>query len=290
MNASKDFDVFHCPLEGIRLIEASAGTGKTWNICGLYLRLLLEQALDIQHILVVTFTNSATAELRTRIRNRIVELLAFLDSGLQGHDDFPAKLIAAIRDRAGPTPDVMMQRLRAALGTFDEAAIFTIHSYCQRALADAPFASGHPFTLELVEDDGDVRREAVHDFWRRYVATDHVSPALAGWLVAKKDTPAKWSALLGRWLAKPLSRIIWPAELAAARVLAPGTELSRTSVTARSHSPNASLPQAQAKGRSHSTSLELPDSPSTEPPDSPSAGLLHLPGEERSNSPSVRSR
>ena len=50
-------DVFACPLAGTQLIEASAGTGKTWNICGLVLRLLLEQRLQVQDILVVTFTN-----------------------------------------------------------------------------------------------------------------------------------------------------------------------------------------------------------------------------------------
>ena len=68
--APTPLDVFNCPLDGISLIEASAGTGKTWNICGLYLRMLLEQDLDIQKILVVTFTNAATAELRERIRAR----------------------------------------------------------------------------------------------------------------------------------------------------------------------------------------------------------------------------
>ena len=60
-------DVFGCPLEGANLIEASAGTGKTWAICGLYLRLVLERGLEVPQILVVTFTNAATAELRERI-------------------------------------------------------------------------------------------------------------------------------------------------------------------------------------------------------------------------------
>ena len=72
------FDVFDCPLDGTRLIEASAGTGKTWNLCGLVLRLLLERRLEVQDILVVTFTNAATAELRERIRSRIAETLARL--------------------------------------------------------------------------------------------------------------------------------------------------------------------------------------------------------------------
>jgi exodeoxyribonuclease V beta subunit len=83
-HAFEPLAVFECPLEGIRQIEASAGTGKTWNICGLYLRLLLEKRLEVQRILVVTFTNAATAELRERIRQRIVDTLAWLQAG---HDD-----------------------------------------------------------------------------------------------------------------------------------------------------------------------------------------------------------
>ena len=81
MSDIPDLDVFQCDLDGINLIEASAGTGKTWNICGLYLRLLLERALDVQQILVVTFTNAATAELRERIRTRIVETRDYLIAG-----------------------------------------------------------------------------------------------------------------------------------------------------------------------------------------------------------------
>ena len=71
MSAAPELDVFSCPLDGIRLVEASAGTGKTWNICGLYLRLLLERELDVREILVVTFTNAATAELHERILSLI---------------------------------------------------------------------------------------------------------------------------------------------------------------------------------------------------------------------------
>jgi exodeoxyribonuclease V beta subunit len=75
---AEPLEVFGCELDGITLIEASAGTGKTWNICALYLRLLLERGLGVQQILVVTFTRAATAELRERIRSRIVTTLAHL--------------------------------------------------------------------------------------------------------------------------------------------------------------------------------------------------------------------
>ena len=95
MNSIPDLDVFRCELDGINLIEASAGTGKTWNICGLYLRLLLERGLDVQQILVVTFTNAATAELRERIRSRIVETRDYLKGEVApGGDPFVSTLVA----------------------------------------------------------------------------------------------------------------------------------------------------------------------------------------------------
>ena len=95
MSAAPEFDVFQCPLDGIRLIEASAGTGKTWNICGLYLRLLLERELTVEALLVVTFTKAATAELSSRIRARIGEMLQVLDGAAPGADPFVSQLIEA---------------------------------------------------------------------------------------------------------------------------------------------------------------------------------------------------
>src|SRR5512143_2379248 len=93
MNAPAEFDVFRCRLDGVNLIEASAGTGKTWNICGLYLRLLLERDLAVAQILVVTFTNAATAELRARIRARLVEALEYVRAGAPPRDPFVAELV-----------------------------------------------------------------------------------------------------------------------------------------------------------------------------------------------------
>src|SRR5260370_37997579 len=78
--AMPELDVFACPLDGVNLIEASAGTGKTWNICALYVRLLLERGFDARNVLVVTFTKAATAELRGRIRDRLGGLVHALQS------------------------------------------------------------------------------------------------------------------------------------------------------------------------------------------------------------------
>jgi exodeoxyribonuclease V beta subunit len=208
-------DVFNCPLGGIRRIEASAGTGKTWNICGLYLRLLLERGLDVQHILVVTFTNAATAELRERIRQRIVETLAFVRPGRgtppAAGDPFVADLVDTLRTTHGLADGTLATRLELALATFDEAAIFTIHGFCQRALADTPFTAQMPLALELAHDASPWVAQAATDFWRRHVDIDTFDPALADVLVERKDTPERFARLLGRHLAKPLARAEWPA-------------------------------------------------------------------------------
>lgn len=223
MSDATPLDPFACPLDGITLVEASAGTGKTWTLTALYLRLLLERRLEVQQILVVTFTKAATAELRERIRSRIVLTLDALRAGRAAlaADDFAARLVAALQRQEAVADEEVAARLDRALQTFDEAAIFTIHGFCQRALADVPFVSGMPLALELLADDTELRLEAVHDFWRRHVAGGALSPALASRLLAGKDAPERWAGLLKRHLAKPLARMVWPAGVEGDR-LAPG--------------------------------------------------------------------
>ncbi len=211
MNPTGAFDVYTCPLAGTNLIEASAGTGKTWALCGLYLRLLLERGLLVQQILVVTFTNAATAELRERIRGRVAETLAFVRDGVAtGADPFVARFVATMHDRQGLEDGDMIRQLELALQTFDEASIFTIHGFCQRALADAPFTSQMPLALEALQDDSEFIAEAANDFWRRRIAGDTLDPGLAAYLVRRKDSPEKFAALLRRHLAKPLATVLWP--------------------------------------------------------------------------------
>ncbi len=219
MTADQRFDPLQCPLTGVQLVEASAGTGKTWNICALVLRLLVEQRLPIDRILVVTFTNAAAAELRERIRSRIVELRDHL------RDDAAADvLIVAIaaRGRAGPAPETLGAHLDHALQSFDEAAVPTIHAFSQRALAGAPFTARIAPVLELLEDDGELRRGVVHDFWRRHVVAG--SAALAAHLVAARDSPQRLDELLRRQLGQPLARQLWPADIDDA-VPDPGAEI-----------------------------------------------------------------
>jgi len=217
-------DVFACPLQGTQLIEASAGTGKTWNICGLVLRLLLEQRLEVQGILVVTFTKAATAELHERIRSRIVMTLAALRGNSAAMaDPFVHALLQGARQQHGLADDDMALRLDLALQTFDEASIFTIHGFCQRALADAAFSAGMPMVQTLLEDDSELVLQVASDFWRRHVAAAPLTPQLAAYLVEQGDSPDRWAALLARHQAKPLSQLLWPDDLNAA---VPGASLS----------------------------------------------------------------
>ena len=206
--------VFDCALEGTNFIEASAGTGKTWNLCGLYLRLLLEKRLTVQQILVVTFTHAATAELKTRIRARLAETLARLrGEALQAGDPFVDDLLAALRAREGHDAAASVLQLDRALQDFDEAAIFTIHGFCQRALADTPFAAGLPMSMEALADDTELRLQVVHDFWRSRVAVPSLPPLVQAHLLSRGDTPAKWAEHLKRRLARPTARLLFAPEL-----------------------------------------------------------------------------
>ncbi len=158
----KRFDMLTGPLDGVHLIEASAGTGKTYAIAGLYLRLIIEKGLPVSRILVVTFTTAATGELRDRIRNRIRDLAACLDGAAGGNIDDLTRELA--RRHAGD--ERARACLDAALRDFDEAAIFTIHAFCQRMLVENAFESRSLFDTALMTDQRSLVREIAQDFWR----------------------------------------------------------------------------------------------------------------------------
>jgi exodeoxyribonuclease V beta subunit len=174
-------DVSRLPLAGLQLIEASAGTGKTHAITSLYLRLLLETELAVADILVVTFTRAATEELRGRIRRRLVEALRLLEepATLATEED---ESLARIVTRALAGASAATRRLRSAIAAIDEAAIYTIHGFCQRALRDHAFESGQTFTAELTESQEALVAQAVADWWRR---TFYADAELAGFAASR---------------------------------------------------------------------------------------------------------
>lgn len=159
------FDCLQSPLSGVHLIEASAGTGKTYAIEGLFLRLLLEKRLSVGEILVVTFTNAATAELRERIRARLTGFKGLL-KGLHNGDPMMERAAERLSDK-----EEAALRLTNAIQGFDEAAIYTIHGFCARILRESAFESNETFDTELVTDQEDLVREAAEDFWRLNIST-----------------------------------------------------------------------------------------------------------------------
>jgi exodeoxyribonuclease V beta subunit len=180
-SAASQLDPTAVPLNGLTLIEANAGTGKTWTITALYVRLLLEAERGVDAILVVTFTEMATAELRDRIRRRLGEVRAAFESGAAGADALMAALLARV-DR-----EVALLRLTAALRDFDQAPIYTIHGFCQRVLAERAFESGGAFRTEILPDESLILQEVVDDFWRTEM---HAASALyARFLLGKRVDP-----------------------------------------------------------------------------------------------------
>jgi len=207
-DGESELDVFECSLDGVSQIEASAGTGKTWNICALYVRLLLEKKLSVESILVVTFTRAATAELHERVRSRLAQIAHALETGDANGDPFIERLFETTL--AAIDPEEALKRIQIALHTFDQGAIHTIHAFCQRALQEAPFAAGMPFTFEMAADDSALRFQMAADFWR-----ERVEPAaardtsFASWLVTRGAGPASLDAQLSLRLKKPLATLRW---------------------------------------------------------------------------------
>jgi len=180
-----DLNPQEVPLRGLTLIEASAGTGKTYSIATLYLRLLLEGRFEPDRILVVTFTEAATEELRERIRKRLAQALGWLrGDGGTTRDEDPA-LTGLLR--ALPDQNAALAWLADALTRMDEAAIFTIHGFCLRTLQDQAFESGSAFDAELITDESRLRARAVEDFWRLRVAA--ATAEEAAWVRGQWATP-----------------------------------------------------------------------------------------------------
>jgi len=196
------FDLLNSPLAGTNLIEASAGTGKTYTLSGLFLRLILEKSLTVDRILVVTFTEAATDELKDRIRRKLREAITVFSEGY-GDDDFLVGLLERQEN-----PDKGLELLNAAIRDFDESAIFTIHSFCKRMLHEYAFESGSLFDTELLADQEELRREIVEDFWRRHFYA--ASPLFVNYAV-KHISPDKLRLLLRNTL--PDIRIIPDTEI-----------------------------------------------------------------------------
>ena len=177
-------------LDGDLLIEASAGTGKTYALTTLVARAVVEAQIGIHQLLVVTFTVAATGELRQRIRRTLQEAAAGQQSG-NGASSAQARELRQRWERRGIDRGDAAGRLRRAVQDLDRATILTIHGLCQRLLTDFAFDGAIPFGMDVSGDDTPAVAAAVRDFWRRRVApaparllqhAPALAPALLEWV------------------------------------------------------------------------------------------------------------
>ena len=166
------------PLNQVNLIEASAGTGKTYTIGSIYLRLLLQagencfsRPLNVEEILVVTFTEMATEDLKRKIRERLTAAISVFSEYYEtkdkaiftGEHQFLAELLPYLEDI--PTA---LRRLKLAEQNLDLASIYTIHGFCRRMLMQHAFNSGVHFNLKLLKDQSDLLKQFANEFWREH--------------------------------------------------------------------------------------------------------------------------
>ena len=157
------------PLHGRVLIEASAGTGKTFTIGLVFLRLLLERGLRVEQILVATFTDRAAQELRERLRARLIEaeqILRRIPSKDSADEVSLQSWLESFRRDEGSMKQAL-RRVQLARADLDRAPIGTIHSICQRILRDHPLETGATLLPEKLTDQNTLLRECVEDFWRK---------------------------------------------------------------------------------------------------------------------------
>ncbi|EKE84447.1 exodeoxyribonuclease V subunit beta [Idiomarina xiamenensis] len=201
---SQSLHVSRFPLQGTRLIEASAGTGKTYTLAALYVRLVLGHgdpqsrppaALLPTDILVLTFTKAATAELRERIRQRLIDAAAMCRGQLPC-DEVMADILADYQAHQYADCAAL---LSMAAEWMDEAAILTIHGWCQRMLSQHAFESGASFAEQLALDSDELLLQVARDYFRQFLY-----PVARELLTALGDVARKPQRLLRRvrpWLS-----------------------------------------------------------------------------------------
>lgn len=208
MSKTTALQAISTPLTAVTLIEASAGTGKTFTMASLYLRLLLNigentfgRPLDVTEILVVTFTEAATQELKARIRQRIqlaknqfiayqatgeLAIFAESDNGFLVQDPKTGEITARYLEQLDL--DIAIQQLKFAEQNMDLAAIYTIHSFCHRTLKQYAVNSGIHFNLDLVKDETRLLTQLTNAFWREYFYPQPV--AVVQFIVQHLKSPA----------------------------------------------------------------------------------------------------
>ena len=192
------FDPNHYPLDpGLRLLEASAGTGKTFALAHLALRLISEGAVPLPSLLVVTFTDAAAAELRSRIGQRLQDALTGLEALERGAALPQADPVLQQwwqRAPQGQSRRDWISRVLMALEQLDAADITTIHGFCTRSLRRLAISSGAAMQQQLETDATALVQEVVQDIWQQHVFTLPL-PQLQGLMLAGLSSDGLSAAL-----------------------------------------------------------------------------------------------
>jgi exodeoxyribonuclease V beta subunit len=176
------FEVLSFELQGKKMIEASAGTGKTFSVAILVVRLLVETETDIKSILMMTFTKAAAAEMEERIRLFIRESYSYLEGGHDVNDTLKSLL-----DDIADTDENKLKiigKLKRAILDMDQMSVSTIHSFCSNILTEYAFETGQLYGVEPLEDLSLLIEGYVNEFWRKQVAT--LSPMILAELIELK--------------------------------------------------------------------------------------------------------
>ena len=192
------FNLSQCPLNGVNLIEASAGTGKTHALSGLYLRLIIENKLTPQQILVITFTNAATAELKGRIRKMLNSARQAFQTGEASDELFQSLLDEYCDEQRRKS---ILRQLTRVLADYDETAIHTIHGFCDRILKENAFESGMMFDAEIISNQQHIEEEFAADYWRRNFYQNH--PLIIKYALGRGFNEEKLLKMITEAAAKP---------------------------------------------------------------------------------------
>jgi exodeoxyribonuclease V beta subunit len=209
---SDRFEANRFPLEpGFHLLEASAGTGKTFALAHLVLRLVAEAELNLRQLLVVTFTEAAAAELRDRIGRRLQAALAGLAQATPAAPA-PDAALASWLAHHRPRAATLQARLLLALEELDAADITTIHGFCRRTLQRQALEAGQPPNLQLNSDAALLVQQISHDYWQQQVLS--LPAALVAGLQRAGAGPAPLADLLLRLDGDPALQLdALPADL-----------------------------------------------------------------------------
>ncbi len=160
------------PLQNTNLIEASAGTGKTYSIAILVLRLIVERNIELKEVLMVTFTKAAVAELETRIRRFVRDGYNHIIGQPASDSNIQEVLESAVKAFG---KDEVIVRLKRARQQLDETSIFTIHGFCQLSLSEFAFETGQLFDSDVIEDETAIIEKVVNEYWRKEITTIETS-------------------------------------------------------------------------------------------------------------------